>query len=86
MSDGFKDKSGRLTAYALACGYIELVESGSKRVKLGRHGGGQRIDPYYVQLNDESQLMTSNRGIVYYDQFQTLAQARKAWRKLVKSI
>lgn len=75
----FTNKRGELTAYALACGYIERHESGVDSVELGKFGGGQRLESYYVKLYGTSGLM----GWGYY---QTLAQARRAYRSAVRHL
>jgi len=74
----FKNSAGELTAYALACGYIERVESGADSVELGKFGA-QRLDSYYVYLYGAS-------GRMGYGYYQTLTQARRAYKSAVRHL
>ena len=75
----FTNRAGELTAYALACGYIERHESGADSVELGKFGGGQRYDSYYVYLRGTS-------GLMGYGYYQTLTQARRAYKSAVRHL
>lgn len=62
-----------LTAYALACGYIQQFEQADKRVTLWHEGG----PVYHVRAHDfkAGQRLT-------WETFETLTAARKYWRKM----
>ena len=74
----FKNSAGELTAYALACGYVERRESGADSVELGKFGG-QRLESYYVYLYGAS-------GRMGYGYYQTLTQARRAYKSAVRHL
>ena len=64
----FKTKSGRLTPYALACGYLEEKEKAGIRVQLWHDGG-----PYYqVKAFDHSKGKR-----IFWDSFERLTDARR---------
>jgi hypothetical protein len=63
----FFTKSGRLTPYALACGYIELDETNGTHTKLWFEGG----TVYHVSQHN------SRRERVFWDCFERLSAARK---------
>lgn len=63
----FRTKTGRLTAYALACGYIEQFEANEKRVTLWAEHGS-----LHVRAHD-----FANNKRVFWDCPETLTQARK---------
>ena len=64
----FKTKAGRLTPYALACGYIEEKEKAGVRVQLWHEGG-----PYYqVEAFDHSKGKR-----IFWDSFERLTDARR---------
>ena len=65
--DKFKTKAGRLTPYALACGYIEEKETAAARVQLWGDSG-----IYHVKAFDYQE-----RKRVCWECFHTLAKARR---------
>ena len=70
-----EDSKGRLTAYALACGYVQRQELGQQIIYLGRHGGGL----YYVQATEHYAL-----GGKQNHTFTRLEDARKEFNKAVR--
>jgi hypothetical protein len=76
---------GELTAYGLACGYVERVENGKYGIELARYGGGQKVEPYYVQITNYDYVGHPSNANVFYEQYQTLTQARKSYRNALKS-
>jgi len=74
----FDTKRGTLTAYALACGYIQRHCTGNNGVTLGGNGGGSYY-PYYVTVTDSS-------GIVSHECYETLLPARRAYAYAVKQL
>lgn len=68
----FKTKSGELTPYALACGYIQEKENDGKRITLW-HEGGQ---VYHVMLFDHK-----NHKRIFWESFERLTDARALYRK-----
>lgn len=75
----FTTRTGELTAYALACGYVERHESGADSVELGKFGGMQRLESYYVYLYGAN-------GLMGYGYYQTLTQARRAYRSAIRHL
>lgn len=74
----FRTKSGRLTPYAFACGYIEqrdLPGANDRRVTLWREGGPL----YQVRAND----FTKGERM-FWDSFETLTAARKRYDRAVR--
>lgn len=65
----FRNAKGRLTRYALGCGYVERKDIGSQSVTMW-HEGGPAI---HVRQHD------GNHGRVFWDTFTTLAAARKRY-------
>ena len=63
----FKTKAGRVTPYALACGYIEQFEANGKRVTLWAEHGS-----LHVRAHD-----FKNHNRIFWDCPDTLTQARK---------
>lgn len=61
-----KDKRGRLTAYGLACGYVETKDGYGRSARLWREHG-----VYHVRAND-----AETRARIFWDSFATLKQAR----------
>lgn len=61
-------KDGRLTAYGLACGYVEKFEGGGKILTLWHEGG----TVYHVRLYD-----LDNHTRVFWEGFEKLTEARK---------
>lgn len=62
----FHDSRGRLTAYALACGYIESREVAGVSIKLWREHGTFHVRGHHV----------AECRRVFWDSFATLAPAR----------
>lgn len=63
--DKFKTKAGRLTPYALACGYIETKESGGVTLSLFLDGCP------HVQSRSEE------KGRFLWECFDTITQSRR---------
>lgn len=72
----FRNKAGRLTPYALACGYLEQFERNGSRVTLWHEGG-----PLY-HVRHHSDL----HGRVFWDSFETITAARKRYDTAIKTI
>jgi len=75
----FKTKSGQLTPYALACGYIEQFEFKNVHVNLWHEGG----PVYQVRQHDFNK---SER--IFWDSFTKLTDARKRFnqaKRMIKS-
>jgi hypothetical protein len=66
ISPVFKTKSGQLTPYALACGYIEQVEENEVRTTLWKEGC------YHVRQHDFKE-----KGRIFWDSFTKLTDARR---------
>jgi len=77
-SDKFKTKKGRLTPYALACGYIEeknVIGSEETNVTLWHEGG-----PYYhVRAHDRAEHKR-----LFWESFEKLTDARRCFDRAVK--
>ena len=74
-----KNKSGRLTAYALACGYVELFEKGPHRLTLWREHGTLHVRHF----NHESMER------IFWECPETLTSARALFnraKRLIQSI
>ena len=71
----FYDAKGRLTAYALACGYVERTKRGQVVTTLWSEDG-----VYHVRQHD---FETSER--VFWESFRVLGQARARFRQALKS-
>lgn len=67
-------QSGRLTRYALACGYIEQVEHNGVQTTLWASHGA-----YHVRQHD-----FGGRGRITWESFRTLTAARKRYYALVR--
>ena len=68
--DKFRTKAGRLTPYALACGYIEQHEAADIRTTLWHEGG----IVYHVRQHD------FNKGErVFWECFERLTDARRCY-------
>lgn len=63
----FYDTKGRLTAYALACGYIERKHNGSVQTTLWAEHG-----VYHVRAHD-----FEAHSRVFWDSFERLGEARE---------
>ena len=70
--DKFKTKAGRLTPYALACGYLEQFERDGNQVTLWHEGG----PCFHVRQHD-----FKNHERVFWDSFPTLGAARRRYDK-----
>lgn len=66
----FKTKAGRLTPYALACGYIEKKDNNGVETTLFLDGG------YHVKQYD-----FNNHNRIFWEMFSTLTDARKCFDK-----
>jgi hypothetical protein len=72
-----KTKSGELTPYALACGYIQQKEKEGKQVSLWNEGGPL----YHVRLHD------FNAGKrIFWESFERLTDARVLYKKTARSL
>ena len=69
MERVFYNKSGTLTVYAFACGYIEQRKERNKIVSLFKEGC------WHVQARDD------DRGRYVWECFDTLTKARKFFDK-----
>tara|TARA_R110000868_G_scaffold411455_1_gene704222 strand:+ start:1448 stop:1690 length:243 start_codon:yes stop_codon:yes gene_type:complete len=67
MMNKFRTKAGRLTHYALACGYIEMKEKENLRLELWHEGAC-----FHVKAHD---FNIHNR--VFWESFNTLKNARR---------
>lgn len=78
MEAKFHNNDGSLTAYALACGYVqtETVNGGRFEVRLSGGGGS---GCYHVQVWDEELSL----GMAAWESFDTLTEARKAVRQAI---
>lgn len=84
----FRNKAGRLTPYALACGYIEEFDTcpesprEGQTVKMWYESG---LNPYHVRAHD----FTTGKRLLW-DCFATLTEARarfdRAKRNLSKGV
>lgn len=72
MKDKFKNTDGTLTRYAFACGYMELVECGDKRLQL------YQDCCYHVRA--------IVRGEPRWESFEKLTDARAFYRKLKREL
>ena len=72
--DKFKTKSGWLTPYALACGYIEEKEANNIRTQLWYEGNCLHVRQYDF----------NNHERVFWDSFARLADARKRYQQAIK--
>ena len=72
MKDMFKNKDGSLTRYAFACGYMEQVECGDKRLQL-----------YQDCLFHVRAIVY---GAPRWESFEKLTEARAFYRQLKKEL
>ena len=70
MKDKFRTKAGRLTPYALACGYIETQDDSGISTTLWHEGGIL----YHVRQHDHN-----NGKRVFWESFGRLTDARKCY-------
>lgn len=68
-SPKFRTTRGRLTAYAMACGYVASAWAGRVNVNLWQAHG-----TYHVRAHDHG-----NRRRVFWDSFSTLGAARRRY-------
>lgn len=68
-------KTGRITAYGFACGYIERHESCGVAVTLWKEHG-----TYHVRAHG------GNIGRIFWDSFPNLAAARKRYELAKQSL
>ena len=71
----FRTARGRLTHYALACGYIETREVNGVSVTLWHEGG----PCLHVRAHGP-------QGRIFWDSFPTLTEARKRFDKAVREL
>lgn len=71
----FKTKTGLLTVYAFACGYVESFEHNNRRMTLSKDG------VYHVMAFDHNK----NERICW-ECFETLTEARKFYTKQKQKI
>lgn len=64
-------KRGNLTAYGLACGYIEQSENGNNRVNLYRESCAYHVTSFNMYTGDKKR-----------DCYDTLKDAQKAYKSL----
>lgn len=72
MTIAFHTKSGRLTPYALACGYIEQKDIDGVQVTLWNEGG----PCYHVRAHN---FKTHER--IFWESFTRLSDARRLFDK-----
>lgn len=70
-----RTKTGELTPYGLACGYVQTHEVSDIRVTLWHEGGPM----YHVRAHDFGE----HRRIAW-DSFERLTDARKAYRRMIR--
>jgi hypothetical protein len=79
MKTEFETSTGRPSAYALHCGYIEQVEINGHSLTLWQEGG----KCYHVHQHDHGiDAFKANgprvgKGRIFWDSFPTLTEARK---------
>ncbi len=74
----FKTANGRLTGYALACGYVERVESEDKSISIDLW---REHDCYHVRAHN------FNKGRIFWDSFDdNLTSARKRFDKAKREL
>jgi hypothetical protein len=74
-----KDKRGRLTAYGLACGYVEKREHGAINVTLWREHSCYHVRAYDNEL----------KACRFWLSFNSLTKARAhftGWRKIASGL
>ncbi|MFA5670242.1 MAG: hypothetical protein WC967_13450 [Balneolaceae bacterium] len=76
--DKFKNKDGSLTLYALACGYLQQkkLQDDTIIVELSLDGC------FHVKVFDDCGLL--NRERLSWDCYDTLTEARKAYKQAIK--
>jgi len=72
----FKTPSGELTAYALACGYIERKETPTLRLDLWHEGA-----LYHVRAHDFAEHTR-----LFWESFDTLRAARAFYAKQIPTL
>jgi hypothetical protein len=86
MDTKFYTIGGLLTPYALACGYVQRVDSDKYSIVLGRHGGGQKFQPYFVEvIKIDKTYESPNERYAFHDQFDRIDVARKTWKRLCQT-
>lgn len=71
----FRTARGHLTAYALACGYIESFEIAGRHVSAGRDGC------FFVKHYDHGQANRAGTGRVYWECPRTLTEMRREFAR-----
>jgi len=69
----FRTKTGRLTAYSFACGYIEQKAKGELETTIWHEHG-----TYHVRQHDHNPKTWGRR---FWECFDTLAQARNCFNR-----
>ena len=77
MIDMFKTKRGDLTAYALACGYVEREEINNVRVALFHEGGPH----YHVRAYN-----LDTGSLIFWKSSSKLTKCRQWFRQYVKHL
>lgn len=67
-----KTKTGKLTSYALACGYVETKTKGPLVIRLWKES-----QSFHVRMHSEK------NGRIFWDSFQKLNEARALFNKCV---
>lgn len=73
----YKTKSGDLTPYALACGYIQQTEGNGVQVTLWHEGG----PCYHVRAHN----FTTHQRIAWESSYR-LSDCRKIYRRMVREL
>jgi hypothetical protein len=76
MKTDLKNKKGKLTAYAFACGYVQQKEVGDLRLSLWRENGS-----WHIRAHD-----FSGKGRLFWHCPKNLTDARKAFAKADKEL
>jgi hypothetical protein len=71
MATAIKTKSGRLTAYGFACGYVEEHEKDQVRTVLWHEGA-----TFHVRQHDHKQQKR-----IFWDTFTSITEARRRFDK-----
>lgn len=79
-----KNKNGELSAYGLACGYVECAEKNQFSAKLYNEGACYHVQ--YFNRNAHFSNWNDISGGRFWLSFTSLTEARKAYRKLARSV
>jgi hypothetical protein len=90
MADKFHIKNGRLSVYALACGYYEKHDFASigQRITLSMDGGHFHVKGFVPWKGTDKDFpigdpIAISQGRRVWDVYTTIASARKKFDKLV---